>query len=65
MSYPEALSKFNCKYNLKTIDTRKDSLAEIKKDYLKYKLDYEPDIIITNPPFQYSIRNNRKSIKGH
>lgn len=34
-----------------TYDVRKDSFAENKCDYLKEKLSYKPNIIITNPPF--------------
>ena len=52
MSYPEALR--NTYFNnalIKTIDIRDDSPAEIKGDYLNLKLDYKPDMIITNPPF--------------
>jgi hypothetical protein len=50
MSYPEALKQMG--YNdIRTIDIREDSLAELKTDYLTYKLDYKPKTIITNPPF--------------
>ena len=53
MSYPVALKQVLKKdtYDLKTIDIREDSLAEIKGDYLEIQLSYKPDIIITNPPF--------------
>ena len=50
MSYPEALKQIG--YNdVKTIDIREDSLAEIKTNYLTYELNYKPKVIITNPPF--------------
>lgn len=50
MSYPEALKQIGV-HNVKTIDIRKDSLAEIKADYLTCELNYKPKTIITNPPF--------------
>lgn len=49
MSYPCALSRYSC--NICTIDIREDSPADIKTDYLTYNPDWQPDIIITNPPF--------------
>lgn len=49
MSYPEALSEYGLR-NVYTMDIRQDSLAEMKGDYLETKLDFKPDIIITNPP---------------
>lgn len=51
-SYPTGL--IHCgveKKNIKTIDIREDSRAEIKTDYLRYDLGYQPKVIITNPPF--------------
>lgn len=52
MSYPEALIKCGIDRNkIKTIDIRKDSLAKIKGDYLQIQLDFKPNVIITNPPF--------------
>lgn len=60
MSYQEALPKNIKEY--KSIDIRDDSLAEIKSNYLEIKLDYEPDIIITNPPFNIAIDIIKKSL---
>ncbi len=52
MSYPAVLrTEFSNDLDITTLDIRQDSRAEIKADYLTYKPDYEPDIIITNPPF--------------
>lgn len=52
MSYPIALEKIGVtKEQIKTIDIREDSKAEVKADYLDYELDYKPQVIITNPPF--------------
>lgn len=52
MSYPTALMEIGVpKEQIKTIDIREDSLAELKVDYLKHKLNYKPSAIITNPPF--------------
>lgn len=50
MSYPAVLNEcFGITPD--TIDIRPDSLADVKADYLTHKLDYQPDVIITNPPF--------------
>ena len=51
MSYPTALKQYYNNVNIKTIDLREDSFAEEKTNYLETKLNYKPDIIITNPPF--------------
>lgn len=51
MSYPEAIANVFGDCNIKTLDIREDSLAEEKSDYLTKQLEYRPDIIITNPPF--------------
>lgn len=53
MSYPTALNEMGYS-NIKTIDIRKDSKAELKANYLETKLNYKPDVIITNPPFDIS-----------
>src|SRR3990167_7840251 len=44
MSYPEALKTFKCvnPENIRTIDIRSDSLAEVKGDYLQMNIDYKP-----------------------
>lgn len=50
MSYPEAIVQ--CGGNKPfTIDIRKDSLAEVKIDYLTYDCKNKYDLIVTNPPF--------------
>ena len=52
MSYPTAIHNVFGNCNVNTIDIRKDSLAATKGDYLTMNVkDYEPEIIITNPPF--------------
>jgi hypothetical protein len=53
MSYEQAVPDNIKKYN--SIDIREDSLAELKDDYLSVQLNYKPDIIITNPPFNIAI----------
>lgn len=63
MSYPTALKEVWNVNNIKTIDIRKDSLAEIKDDYLNVKLDYKPDIVITNPPFYLAMEIIQKALK--
>ena len=54
MSYPAVIKRL---YNIDvdTIDIRDDSLAVNKYDYLEYELNYKPDVIITNPPFNKAI----------
>ena len=54
MSYPTAIHNIH-NLQTKTIDIREDSLADIKTDYLNYNLDYKPNIIITNPPFNLAM----------
>lgn len=52
MSYPEALKQIGVNNaNITTVDIRKDSLAEIKEDYLSIELKNRFNVIITNPPF--------------
>ncbi len=51
MSYPEVLKEYFYSSVIKTIDVREDSLAEVKDNYLSLKLDYKPNMIISNPPF--------------
>ena len=62
MSYPEALRQCGYK-NVKTIDIRKDSLAEVKADYLSLNLEYKPNTIITNPPFSIALDVIKKALK--
>lgn len=62
MSYPEAISNVFGVDNVKTVDIREDSLAEVKADYLTMSLDYQPDIIITNPPFNLAIEIIKKAL---
>lgn len=62
MSYPEVLKEFGFN-NIFTIDSRADSLAKIKYDYLKYDIKINPDVIITNPPFNNSIDIIKKALR--
>ncbi len=62
MSYPKAFYKIIYKNKIHTIDIREDSLAEEKADYLKTKLTYQPDMIISNPPFSLAIEFIEKSL---
>ena len=62
MSYPSALSG-SLTRPVKTMDIRDDSLADIKGDYLETRLDYEPDMIITNPPFLHAMDFIRKALE--
>ena len=46
MSYPKVLSGFGFS-NIRTIDIREDSRAEVKSDYLNCILAIQPDMILT------------------
>lgn len=64
MSYPTALYEY---YkvptdDIKTIDIREDSLANIKGNYLDMKLEYQPYVIITNPPYNKAIEFIKKAL---
>ena len=64
MSYPTAIYNY---YkvpveNIKTIDIREDSLADVKGDYLTIELDYKPHVIITNPPFNRALEFITKAL---
>lgn len=63
MSYPKAINKFRAGIPITTIDVRDDSLADIKSNYLTYNLDFIPDIIITNPPFNQAMEIIEKSLQ--
>jgi hypothetical protein len=62
MSYPIAINNVFGDVHINTYDIRKDSFAEFKQDYLTTKLDYEPNIIITNPPFNIAISVIEKAL---
>lgn len=64
MSYPVAIHNYYKvpQGNIKTIDIRKDSLADIKGNYLMMKLDYTPYVIITNPPYNCAIDFIKKAL---
>lgn len=61
MSYPEVLKRQFDKIH--TLDIREDSLAEEIGNYLDKKLEYEPDLIITNPPFNLARPIIEKALK--
>jgi hypothetical protein len=61
MSYPKALKQIGI-FNVDTIDIRKDSLANIKTDYLKYNCKDKYDVIITNPPFNIALDIIKKAL---
>jgi hypothetical protein len=62
MSYPVVIKEL-VDPMLITMDIREDSRADIKADYLNYKLQVKPDIIITNPPFGGAIGVINKAIE--
>lgn len=60
MSYPKALRPYKCLID--TIDVREDSKASTVADYLTTELDYQPDMIITNPPFNQALNFIKKAL---
>lgn len=63
MNYSTAIHNVFGKCNIKNIDIRSDSLAEIKGDYLTMDVKkFQPDIIITNPPFNLAVPIIEKAI---
>lgn len=64
MSYSTAIHNVFGEYcNVNNIDIRQDSLAETKGDYLTINLKkFQPDIIITNPPFNLAVPIIEKAI---
>jgi hypothetical protein len=63
MSYPFVLKQYGVKNeNIQTIDIRESSLANIKENYLLYNLEENPNLIITNPPFNLAIDIIQKSL---
>lgn len=63
MSYPEAIKSLGLDEKLLTLDIREDSRAEVKGDYLEYAFKDEPDVIITNPPFNMALDMIRKALE--
>lgn len=64
MSYPTAIHNYYAVpiQNIKTIDIREDSLANIKADYLSCDIGYNPHVIITNPPFNKALEFITKAL---
>ncbi|HHT97473.1 MAG TPA: hypothetical protein GXZ90_06235 [Clostridiales bacterium] len=63
MSYPEAIKNVFGNCNINCIDIREDSLAETKGDYLQLDVkSFEPNIIITNPPFNQALPIIQKAL---
>lgn len=64
MSYSTAIHNVFGDCNVNNIDIRSDSLAETKGDYLTMDVKkFQPDIIITNPPFNLAVPIIEKAIK--
>lgn len=64
MSYPSAIQALygHTGHIIHTIDIREDSLADIKADFLNTQIDMNPDVIITNPPFNIALDIIKKSL---
>lgn len=55
MSYPAVIKRMY-NHNVLSMDIRPDSLAILKEtDYLQYRFLKQPDVIITNPPFNKAL----------
>lgn len=57
MSYPNAI-KNHIGWNdstIRTVDTREDSHADVKADFLTWTPDHTYDMAITNPPFNLAL----------
>jgi hypothetical protein len=62
MSYPAAIKDYHGIDMRETIDIREDSRASTITNYLTYKLDYWPDMLITNPPFNIALEVIKKAL---
>lgn len=65
MSYPAAFDSLCIRRydDIDTIDIRLDSLADKKTDYLSYKIEDKPDLIITNPPYNKAMSIIKKALE--
>lgn len=72
MPYPEIIDEYSREkkqgYYIITADIRKDSrAAKTGADYLKTPVEeylpYNPDVIITNPPFNYAMEFVKKALE--
>ena len=65
LAYSKAIKEYGFPdYNdIKTLDIRGDSLADIKADYLSWTPDKQYDLIISNPPFYLAIDFIRKALQ--
>lgn len=64
MSYPSAIQSLygDIGHTIQTIDIREDSLAEEKTNFLNAEIESNPDVIITNPPFNLALDIIKKSL---
>lgn len=62
MSYPTTITKMFGGVDIETFDIREDSYADHKCDYLHTELHYEPDMVITNPPFNIATNIIEKAL---
>jgi len=72
MSYPKAIKSYfgedvkdfyDKELDIRTMDIREDSKADIIADYLQTDLDYSPEVIITNPPFNQALPIIQKALQ--
>jgi hypothetical protein len=65
MSYPLALSRFTPWHGcqLRTLDVREDSPSQVHADYLSCRVDWQPWLIMTNPPFLHAVEVAQKALQ--
>lgn len=63
MSYPTAINNVFGQCDITTFDIREDSFAENICDYTEVELDFKPDVIITNPPFNQALKIIKKALE--
>lgn len=62
MSYPTAIRNLYGDCDITTYDIREDSFADRKENYLSAELEFQPDVIITNPPFNQATEIIEKAL---
>jgi hypothetical protein len=55
MSYPEAFKQIGYTNKIHTVDIREDSLADKRADFLTLEFKKQPDMFISNPPFNQAL----------
>lgn len=61
-AYPEVIDNLFLNSNIKTIDIREDSKAQIKGNFLEMQIQEKFDFVISNPPFYLAQEFIEKSL---